>query len=29
MKFGKETPAQATGHLDSQKGNGWRAQNNM
>lgn len=29
MKFGKEIPAQATGHLNSQKGNGWRAQNSV
>lgn len=29
MKLGKEMPAKATHHLNSQKGNGWRAQNNM
>lgn len=29
MKFGKEMPAKATHHLNSQKGNGWGAQNNM
>lgn len=29
MMFGWEIPAQPTGHLNSQKGNGWRAQNNM
>lgn len=29
MKLGKEMPAKATHHLNSQKGNGWGAQNNM
>lgn len=29
MKLGKEMPAKATHHLNSQKGNGWKAQNKM
>lgn len=29
MKLGKEMPAKATHHLNSQKGNSWRAQNNV